>query len=200
MKLLSFLPFLAFASAVPFGINHNQPKCNPHEPKYKTLSKKITNGPSSVMAVACRPEIDDCTLSTSEAYSVSVAVTVGIDLGVNTKTASAGIGASVSYSTSRITTDTGAATCPKGGWTCGLAITPSVLEVHGNLDYTSPVANPCLTPKPKSGDYTVQYPMKDSQGKPRITVWACACPDRKGWADKGAPKKCPANCGGAIME
>jgi hypothetical protein len=136
-----------------------------------------------------------CSLSLSEAYSIGVSVTVGINLGVNTDTASAGLDASVSWTKSQVTTDTGNANCPAGAWTCGLAITPSVYQVDGHMTWSHP-KNQCWNDK-KDGDYTVQYPMKDSQNKPIVKVWACSCPDKLAWADAGAPPKCPSNCNGS---
>ena len=111
---------------------------------------------------------------------------MGINLGINTDEASEGLSASVSWSTSSATTNTGGADCPAGGWTCGLAITPSVYQVTGHVTWSHPY-NPCSAKT--DGDYTIQYPMKDNQDKPIVRVWACACPDELGWANHGAPPK-----------
>ena len=135
-------------------------------------------------------------MSLSEAYSISVTVTVGLDLNIDTDNASADLSTNISWSKTTGTTDTGSASCPAGGWTCGLAITPSVYQVTGYVTWV--VAKGCeMPPNDHDGDYTVQYPIKDNQGKAFVTVWACACPDQEGWDDAQAPPKCPLNCDGA---
>ncbi|KAN0078669.1 hypothetical protein V8E54_005182 [Elaphomyces granulatus] len=170
------------------------PVCIPNIATYKTYTQGVVDGPVYLSSVSCLAESNGCSLSLSESYSISVTVTVGIHLGVNTDEASAGLDASVSWSKSTATTNTGGANCPAGGWTCGLAITPSVYQVTGYVTWSKP-RNPCWTKT--DGDYTIQYPMKDSQGKPIVKVWACACPDQLGWANAGAPPKCPSACNGA---
>jgi hypothetical protein len=119
-----------------------------------------------------------------------VTIAAGINLGVDPGDAEkAGLTAGVSWSDSELTANTGGANCPAGGWTCGLAITPSVYQVTGHIAWEYP----CRTVT-KDGDYTIQYPMTDKDGKPLIKAWACACPDHLGWANAHAPPKCPSNC------
>ena len=137
-------------------------------------------------------------MSLSEEYSISATVTVGLNLGIDIGVISLGLDSSISWSTTTGTIDTGSANCPAGGWTCGLAITPSVYQTTGYVTWG--VAGGCDKPlnlHDNDGDYTVQYPMKDGQGKAIVKVSACACPDKVGWADAHAPSKCPLNCDGA---
>ena len=110
---------------------------------------------------------------------------------------SAGLSTSVSWSKSTGTTDTGSANCPAGGWTCGLAITPSVYQITGYVTWGAAAYKGCEMPSNyHDGDYTVQYPIVDGEGKAVITASVCACPDKAGWDDAQAPPKCPSNCGG----
>jgi len=163
---------------------------------YKTYTQGVVDGPVYLSSVSCLPESNGCSLSLSESYSISVTITAGANLGLSIDDASVGLSSSVSWSKTKATTNTGSANCPAGGWNCGLAITPSVYQVTGHVTWS--VAGGCsMPPNVHNGDYTIQYPMKDGQGKPVVNVWACACPDKLGWADAGAPPKCPANCDGA---
>jgi len=161
---------------------------------YKTYTQGVVDGPVYLSSVSCRPESTGCTVSLSESYSISVTVTVGFNLGIKIGPVSADLDSSVTWSKSTETTNTGSANCPAGQWYCGLAITPSVYQVTGHITWDK--YNGCGS-QPQDGDYTIQYPMKDSQDKPIVDVWACACPDKPGWADHGAPPKCPSNCNGA---
>ena len=131
----------------------------------------------------------------SEEVSIPVTITVGSNLGINTSDISAGLYSNVSRSTTTATTDTESADCPAGGWTCGLAITPSVYQTTGYVTWE--VATGCDIPSNyQDGDYTVQYPIVDGEGKAVITASVCACSDKAGWDDAQAPPKCPSNCGG----
>ena len=100
------------------------------------------------------------------------------------------------WTTTTATSDvTESADCPAGGWTCGLAITPSVYQTTGYVTWE--VATGCDIPSNyQDGDYTVQYPIVDGEGKAVITASVCACSDKAGWDDAQAPPKCPSNCGG----
>jgi hypothetical protein len=85
------------------------------------------------------------------------------------------------------------AECPAGGWTCGLAITPSVYQITGYVAWEVPIG--CDIPSNyHDGNYTVQFPIVDDQGKAVVTMLVCACPDKVGWDDAHAPSKCPFNC------
>ncbi|KAF7588778.1 hypothetical protein BBP40_005209, partial [Aspergillus hancockii] len=153
------------------------------------------DGPSHLSSLTCQPANGDCSVSLASLYSVSISVNAGINLGLNSEKASAGLSLGISWPVGRATTDSASVTCPPGEYTCSLAIKPSVYEVKGHVAWTHPSYKPCS--HYEDGDYTIQYPMLDAQKKPLANVYACACLDRKGWADKGAPRVCPLNCNGS---
>lgn len=138
--------------------------------------------------------VANITLSLEEEYSVSVTVSVGADLGIDADAASVGLEMGVEWTTEEATTDSGQVTCPTGGWTCGLLITPSVYQVTGYVSWQKPQTVCGSFDADQDGDYTIQYPIKDNEGRPVTDMVPCACPDYVSWADPGAPVLCPYPC------
>lgn len=132
-----------------------------------------------------------CTLGRAQTFSVAVTVTVGANLGLEfEKIGSVGLETSVSYTTETGSADTAEVEC-QGPWTCGLLMTPDVLEVSGEQTTTS---GGCVTTSHKD-PYTVQFPVKVGETA-KAGFSACACPNKLDWATAGAPPRCPNDCWG----
>lgn len=118
------------------------------------------------------------------AYSTQV----GANLGLNVDDIiGAGVSISVAKTTETAIAESAQYECPDGAWTCALKITPSVVHVKGHMIKYSLYSS-------TKGDYEVTIPRTDSNGNAVVKVTVCACKNRKGWADAGAPPLCPSDC------
>ena len=120
------------------------------------------------------------------AVTVSVGGSLGLSFG---SIADVGLESSVSVTTEEGTTDVAQIEC-EGPWTCGLIMTPSVLEVSGVQKTTT--RGGCDT-STSEAPYTVQFPIKE-ENTVKATFAACACPNEEHSTDKGAPDLCPKDC------
>lgn len=115
-------------------------------------------------------------------------IELGFDLGLNIDDIiGAGVSLSVSKTTETAIAESAEYQCPTGAWTCALKITPSVVKVKDHVIKSSSIVNTI-------GDYEVTIPRVDSNRNAIVKVTVCACQNRVGWADPGAPPLCPSNC------
>lgn len=134
--------------------------------------------------------ISACTIGRGQSFSVAVTVEVGLDLGLNFKDiVDVGLSASVSVTTETGSVDTAEAECPEGIWTCALVMTPALYEVSGKKSTAGGGCEPTTTEE----DYTVRFPIEENN-TPKANFEICACKNKLGWADPGAPAPCPEDC------
>lgn len=130
-----------------------------------------------------------CTIGRDQDFSVSVTVEVGLEASLDfKKIVEVGLSTSVSTSTTSGHADKAEVTCD-GHHTCALLMTPKMQEVSGKK-ITS--IGGC-SPHTEDEDYTVRFPIVEG-GSPKATFQACACKNKLGWADEGAPPPCPEDC------
>lgn len=130
-----------------------------------------------------------CTLSRSQQFEVSLTIEVGANLGLEfEKIGSVGLSTSVSYTRTEGHADAAEVTCD-GNHTCALVVIPKMLEVSGKKT----TRTLSCEPHEEVGDYTVRYPIMVDES-PKANFQACACKNKIGWADEGAPPPCPNDC------
>ena len=132
-----------------------------------------------------------CSVGKEESYSVAVTRSVGVSLDLSEIVAAAGVEASVSITEEKGTTDTAGTECT-GPWTCSIVVIPTLHQVKGEKTET-----PCNeSASPSTSPYDVTFPVIREDKLAVVHIAPCACPDYLHWEDKGAPDKCPKNCGG----
>lgn len=121
---------------------------------------------------------------------MAVTVTVGLDLGLSFgDIVDAGVSGSISITEETGSTDTAEVECPAGVWTCALVMTPTLREVSGVQTTKGGGCEPTTTEK----EYTVRFPITENE-TPKANLKICACKNKLGWADEGAPPPCPEDC------
>lgn len=139
----------------------------------------------------------------SEDYSVGTTWEVGVDLGLDvTDIIHLGLSLSVGGSVDHGTTSQVSLTpCPAAApgddqWTCGVLITPVMLQVVGTVEEHSSLSGYDSETTSSGGqisDFTVQMPVTDVNGNGEFTLDYCSCLGKNGWGSPGAPPLCPTN-------
>ena len=120
---------------------------------------------------------------------MSTTIQVGADLGlIIDKIITLGLSASISKTTTTSVGESATAPCPPGLWTCGLEIIPSVLHVEGHMRSVD------IFGRTIAGKYVVEIPRVDNAKNAVIKANPCACHNRVGWDNAGAPPLCSSDC------